>query len=127
MNKTMVDYLRGEVDKFAKELASKHDLTYKPSSATYNGNDCWMKVTFAGKDINGKTSLEAAWDNNAELHGMKKEWLGMEYNGNKIVGFNTSMRKYPVFLEAPDGSGRKTTVASTINWMKLQEVKNEQS
>ena len=81
MDKDLAKALRMEVEQACKPVGEKHGLEFKTLSGNYSNTDFNLRISFKGKDSQGRTSFQVQWHNFAELYGMKKEWLGMEVNG----------------------------------------------
>lgn len=114
-------------------VAKKHGLILAFKGCRFNDVVVKPKVEFQvpasnpdvvegrGRDYSAGMVLSAkdaaAWNVNAPLHGLPKEWLGKNTKNNYVItGWNTRCHKYPVTLVS-SLTGRK--LKATPRWVKI--------
>jgi len=102
--------IRGELDKFCKELGVRFNVEFKVGRITYHDTGGQLSIEFAEEDKDGNLLDRSAkmFQSYASEYGLKRNMLFQEFvydgEGFKIIGLNR--RKYPRVVECVRDDGK---------------------
>ena len=113
MDRTQAKQMGDDIKNALQTIADKYEMTMEYRGGTFSDTDYKPRVTFTGKSVDGKSRQEKEWDMYAEVLDLKKEWLGqvIVLSGKEmtITGLDMKKSKYPVLVEAENGSKYKVS------------------
>ena len=128
--KTDIEAISGSIQKELDELGKRYGIEIKMAGGSYTPDSFTLKVKGAIKNEDGSVYVSddrhSVANHAAYVNGIVYEgpnvigtiWKSIKGDFYKIVGYDSSKRKYPVLIEDADGKKLKTNFKSSGTFFK---------